>query len=95
MRHYWESMKQKEIRMEVLLIVGTLNRFYKYIIMLFQISYFSSSSDLFCCSAVANTSAPVEVRALYLRLQWRMYRSELAYLSWMLARCITGQINYT
>ena len=33
-------------------------------------THFSSSSDLFCCSALARTMAPVEVRPLWFRLQW-------------------------
>ena len=33
-------------------------------------THFSSSSDLFCRSALARTMVPVEVRPLWFRLQW-------------------------
>ena len=33
-------------------------------------THFTSSSDLFSCSALARTMAPVEVRPLCFRLQW-------------------------
>ena len=33
-------------------------------------THFSSSSDLLCCSALARTITPVEVRPLWFRLQW-------------------------
>ena len=38
--------------------------------------YLSSFSALFCCSAVASVTAPVEVRSLYLRLQLGIHRHE-------------------
>ena len=41
---------------------------YKYHVLLN--THFSSSSDLFCCSALARTMTPVEVRLLWFRLQW-------------------------
>ena len=41
---------------------------YKYHVLLN--THFSSSSDLFCRSALARTMAPVEVRPLWFRLQW-------------------------
>ena len=33
-------------------------------------THFSSSSDLFSCSALARTMTPMEVRPLWFRLQW-------------------------
>ena len=39
----------------------------------YNITHFSFSSDLFCCSALAIPMAPISVRSLPLRLQWGTY----------------------
>ena len=39
-------------------------------------TYFSSSSDWLCCSALARATAPMSVRPLSLRLQWSIIRHE-------------------
>ena len=39
----------------------------------YNITHFSFSSDLFCCSALAILMAPISVRSLPLRLQWGTY----------------------
>ena len=42
-----------------------------------QLTHYSSSSDLLCCSALARAMASVEVTLLSLRLQWSMNTLEL------------------
>ena len=59
---------------------------YKYHV-LFN-THFSSSSDLLCCSALARTMAPVEVRPLCFRLQWVTLELDPQYhRRWLLSAC--------
>ena len=53
---------------EIIMYLTEHINLYKYHV-LFN-THFSSSSDLFCCSALVRTMAPVEVRLLWFRLQW-------------------------
>ena len=53
---------------EIIMYLTERINLYKYHV-LFN-THFSSSSDLFCCSALARAMAPVEVRLLWFKLQW-------------------------
>ena len=51
-------------------------------------THFTSSSDLFSCSALARTMAPVEVRPLCFRLQWVTLKLDPQYRRrWLLSAC--------